>query len=49
MYDALSFLGIAQRAYVLVGKDGIVKFSFSEVLPLFHRSAEELLSKISLD
>ncbi|MDX2128953.1 MAG: peroxiredoxin [Chloroherpetonaceae bacterium] len=49
LYDALSFLGISQRAYVLIGKDGFVKFSLSEVLPLFHHNATELLSKISLD
>ncbi len=45
-YDALSFFGMSQRAYVLIDEEGIVRYAQSEFLPVVYRSAEELLSKV---
>ena len=45
-YGTLSFLGYAQRALVLVGRDGKIKYKRSD-FPMFRRSAEELRTVIS--
>lgn len=45
-YGALSFLGYAQRALVLVGRDGKIKYKRSD-FPMFRRTAGELESVIS--
>ena len=46
LYDAIAFLGISQRAYVLIDENGKVRLSFSDLLPLFYQSTRELLAKI---
>lgn len=46
LYDALSFLGMSQRAYVFIDEKGVVRLSFSELLPVFYRSTQDLLSQI---
>ncbi|NTW49915.1 MAG: peroxiredoxin [Chlorobiales bacterium] len=46
LYDAMSFLGMSQRAYVFIDEKGIVRLSFSELLPVFYRSTQDLLSQI---
>jgi thioredoxin-dependent peroxiredoxin len=45
-YDAIAFLGISQRAYVLIDEKGIVRLSFNDFLPLFYQSTRDLLAKI---
>ena len=40
-YGALGLLGMAKRALVLVGRDGRVLWTKTD-LPIFHRSAQEL-------
>jgi thioredoxin-dependent peroxiredoxin len=45
-YDALSFLGMAQRAYCLIDENGIVAYSHSETLPIFYRSVEEIAEQL---
>jgi peroxiredoxin len=45
-YGALGLLGMAKRALVLVGRDGRVAWSRSD-LPIFHRSADELRDVIA--
>ncbi len=40
-YGAMSFLGMAKRALVVVGKDGTVKWSQSN-LPIFHQTASDI-------
>lgn len=45
-YDALSFLGVSQRAYVLIDENGIVRCAQSEFLPIVYRSVDELLAQI---
>lgn len=45
-YDAMSFLGMSQRAYVFINEEGIVKLSFSEMLPLFYKTTQDLLEQI---
>ena len=45
-YGTLSFLGYAQRALVLIGRDGKIKYRRSD-FPMFRRSAEELRTVIS--
>ncbi len=45
-YGTLSFLGYAQRALVLIGRDGKIKYKRSD-FPMFRRSAEELRTVIS--
>jgi len=40
-YGALGLLGAAKRALVLIGADGRVRYTRSD-LPIFHRSASEL-------
>ena len=34
LYDAIAFLGISQRAYVLIDEAGTVRLSFNDLLPL---------------
>ena len=45
-YGTLSFLGYAQRALVLIGRDGKIKYKRSD-FPMFRRSADELRTVIS--
>ena len=45
-YGALGLLGMAKRALVLIGSDGKVRWTRSD-LPIFHRSAAELREVIS--
>ena len=40
-YNALGLLGSAKRALVLIGTDGRVRYTHTD-LPIFHRSASEL-------
>ena len=40
-YGALGWFGMAKRALVLIGRDGRVRWSHTD-LPIFHRSAEQL-------
>lgn len=46
LYDVLGFLGLPQRAYVVVDETGKVIVSFAETLPVFFRTPDELLEKI---
>jgi peroxiredoxin Q/BCP len=47
-YDMLLFGGIsAARGFVLVGKDGRVKYVMRELLPLFRRKASEVAEILS--
>ncbi len=46
LYDAIAFLGISQRAYVLIDEVGTVRLSFNDLLPLFYQSTRDLLAKI---
>jgi peroxiredoxin len=45
-YGAMSFLGTAKRALVLVGGDGRVKWSTSN-FPIFHQSADDIQRAIA--
>ncbi|MGQ9806492.1 MAG: peroxiredoxin [Chlorobiales bacterium] len=45
-YDALSFFGVSQRAYVLIDETGVVSYAHSELLPIVYRSVNELLSQV---
>jgi peroxiredoxin len=36
LYDTIAFLGISQRAYVLIDETGTVRLSFNDLLPLFY-------------
>ncbi len=45
-YDALSFFGFSQRAYVLIDEEGIVRYAHSELLPIVYRSVDELLAQV---
>ena len=44
-YGAMSFLGMAKRALVLVGKDGRVKWSQTN-FPIFHQNADDIRAAI---
>ncbi|MCF8382980.1 MAG: peroxiredoxin [Chlorobium sp.] len=46
LYDAMDFLGMSKRAYVLIDENGTVRLSFSDLLPLFYQSTRDLLAKI---
>lgn len=46
LYDAMDFLGMSKRAYVLVDENGTVRLSFNDLLPLFYQSTRDLLAKI---
>ncbi|MCA9510426.1 MAG: peroxiredoxin [Myxococcota bacterium] len=45
-YDAIGLLGMTKRALVLVGPDGRVRWTRTD-LPVFHRSAAELREVIA--
>jgi len=45
-YDALGFLGMTQRAYVLVDEKGVILLSYSDFLPITYQPMKELLAKI---
>ncbi len=44
-YGAMSFLSMAKRALVLIGKDGTVKWSTSN-FPIFHQTAADIRAAI---
>ena len=46
LYDTIAFLGISQRAYVLIDETGMVRLSFNDLLLLFYQSTRDLLAKI---
>jgi len=46
LYDAMDFLGMSKRAYVLIDENGTVQLSFNDLLPLFYQSTRDLLAKI---
>ena len=46
LYDAMDFLGMSKRAYVLIDEHGTVRLSFNDLLPLFYQSTRDLLAKI---
>lgn len=45
-YDALGFLGMSQRAYVLIDEQGTVLMAYSDFLPILYQPMKELLAKI---
>jgi peroxiredoxin len=45
LYDTLGFLGLPNRAYVMIDEQGKVVVSFAETLPVFFRTPDELFSK----
>ena len=45
-FDALGFLGMSQRAYVLVDEVGMVLLAYSDFLPIIYQPMKELLAKI---
>ena len=45
-YDALGFLGMSQRAYVLVDEAGMVMLAYSDFLPIIYQPMKDLLAKI---
>ncbi|NTU53812.1 MAG: peroxiredoxin [Chlorobiaceae bacterium] len=45
-YDALGFLGMSQRAYVLIDEEGTVLLSYSDFLPITWQPMRELLARI---
>lgn len=45
-YDALGFLGMSQRAYVLVDEEGTVLLSYSDFLPITYQPMKDLLARI---
>jgi peroxiredoxin Q/BCP len=45
-YDTLGFLGVFQRAYILIDELGEVLLSFSELLPITYQPIKELMAKI---
>lgn len=45
-YGALNFLGIAKRALVLVGADGIIKWKRVD-FPIFHQSAADIRKAVA--
>ncbi|MEI7824369.1 MAG: peroxiredoxin [Chlorobiaceae bacterium] len=45
-YDALGFLGMSQRAYVLVDEEGKVLLAYSDFLPIIYQPMKDLLAKI---
>ncbi len=45
-YDALGFLGMSQRAYVLVDEAGVVLLAYSDFLPILYQPMKDLLAKI---
>jgi len=45
-YGAMSFLGMAKRALVLVGRDGRVRWRQTN-FPLFHQTADDIRSAVA--
>ena len=45
-YDALGFLGMSQRAYVLIDEEGTVLLSYSDFLPITYQPMKDLLARI---
>jgi peroxiredoxin len=45
-YDTLGFLGMSQRAYVMIDELGEVVLSFSDLLPITYQPMKDLLAKI---
>jgi peroxiredoxin Q/BCP len=45
-YDALGFLGMSQRAYVLIDEAGKVLLAYSDFLPITYQPMKELLARI---
>lgn len=45
-YDALGFLGMSQRAYVLIDETGTILLSYSDFLPVTYQPMKELLARI---
>jgi peroxiredoxin Q/BCP len=45
-YDALSFLGTAQRAYVMIDETGVVRYASSESLPIFRKTQADLMQDL---
>lgn len=45
-YDALGFLGMSQRAYVLIDEAGTILLSYSDFLPVTWQPMKELLARI---
>jgi len=45
-YGAVNFLGMAKRALVLVGRDGLVRWRRSD-LPIFHQSADDIRDAVA--
>lgn len=45
-YDALGFLGMSQRAYVLLDEEGTVLLSYSDFLPITYQPMKDLLARI---
>ncbi|MEI8031827.1 MAG: peroxiredoxin [Chlorobiaceae bacterium] len=45
-YDALGFLGMSQRAYVLIDENGTVLLAYSDFLPITYQPMKDLLSRI---
>lgn len=45
-YDALGFLDMMQRAYVLIDETGTIVMAFSEFLPILYQPMKQLLARI---
>ncbi len=45
-YDALGFLGMSQRAYVLIDEAGKVLLAYSDFLPITYQPMKDLLARI---
>lgn len=45
-YNALGFLGMAQRAYVLIDEEGTVLLAYSDFLPVTYQPMKDLLARI---
>ncbi|NTU67667.1 MAG: peroxiredoxin [Chlorobiaceae bacterium] len=45
-YDTLGFLGMSQRAYVLIDEEGTVLLAYSDFLPITYQPMKDLLARI---
>ncbi|KZK73408.1 MAG: peroxiredoxin [Pelodictyon luteolum] len=45
-YGAVGFLGMSQRAYVLIDEEGTVQLAYSDFLPITYQPMKDLLQKI---
>jgi thioredoxin-dependent peroxiredoxin len=45
-YDAVGFLGMSQRAYVLIDEGGTVLLAYSDFLPITYQPMKDLLARI---